>query len=236
MAGPNDFMFNPMAGAFPQGVDPQSMYARGPAGGLPQGTDRQSFAKPANVEAEIYAGLINRGMSPELAAAWMLNFKDESGLNPGINEIAPLVAGSRGGYGLYQLTGPRRRAYEAYATERGLPFDSIDAQLDFMMTELQGPEARAWEKIQAAGNTGEAAAAIVNYFLRPAEEHRNRRASKYRGAEYVPPAGNALAVMGPAGGPEPQNALAPQPQFQWADMRQDPAMFMVANRRNALAM
>ena len=47
---------------------------------------------------------------------------------------------------------------------------------------------------------------------------------------------NALAGMAAPG----QNALAgmaqQQPQFQWADMRQDPAMFMVANRRNALAM
>lgn len=72
-----------------------------------------------------------------------MNFQDESGLNPGINERNPLVPGSRGGFGLYQLTGPRRRAYEQFANQRGVaPFD-IDAQLDFMMTELQGPESRS---------------------------------------------------------------------------------------------
>lgn len=192
----------------------------------------------ASIEAKIYNGLIQRGMTPYLAAAWMLNFADESGLNPGINEIAPIVPGSRGGYGLYQVTGPRRRAYEAFAAERGMPLDSVDAQLDFMMTELQGPEARAWEKIQAAGNTGDAAAAIVNYFLRPAEEHRAKRAARYTGAEYTPPSGD-YAMTGPAGGPAggTPNALSPQatpepPRPQIAMM--DPRAFMVA-QPNALA-
>lgn len=185
------------------------------------------------MERQIYDGLIARGMSPDLAAAWILNFKDESGLNPGINEIAPLVPGSRGGYGLYQLTGPRRRAYEAYAAERGLPLDSVDAQLDFMMTELQGPEARAWEKIQAAGNTGDAAAAIVTHFLRPAEEHRSRREAKYRGADYVPPSGENALAMAPAAGPAMMpgqsampNQLAARPEFQWQNMQLDANDFM----------
>jgi hypothetical protein len=190
-----------------------------------------------SAEAQIYNGLIQRGMTPDLAAAWMLNFKDESGLNPGINEIAPLVPGSRGGYGLYQLTGPRRRAYEAYAAERGMPLDSVDAQLDFMMTELQGSESRAWEKIQAAGNTGDAAAAIVNHFLRPAESHRAKREARYRGTTYQPPQGPAgmpeNALAGPMPAPMPgQNQFAAQqpqqPQFEYNALQLDPASFMRA--------
>ncbi len=50
-------------------------------------------------------------------SAFVMNFKDESGLDPGINEANPIVPGSRGGYGLYQLTGPRRKAYEAFAQQ-----------------------------------------------------------------------------------------------------------------------
>lgn len=61
------------------------------------------------------------------------------------------------------------------------------------------------------------------------------------GGEYTPSPGSAYAsgggapnaLAGPAGAP--QNALAVQPQMQWADMRQDPAMFMTS-RRNSLAM
>lgn len=50
------------------------------------------------------------------------------------------------------------------------------------------------------------------------------------------PQGQQNALAGPFGvqGQPAQNALAQQPQFQWTDMRSDPAMFM--NRRNSLAM
>lgn len=128
---------------------------------------------------DVRKGLIDRGMSPQIADAFVMNFKDESNLNPGINEANPVVAGSRGGFGLSQWTGPRRKALEAYAASRGLPVDDGDMQLDFLMTELQGPENAAWQAIQAAPNTGEAAAAIVNKFLRPAEQHRASREARY---------------------------------------------------------
>lgn len=131
--------------------------------------------------AYIREGLINRGMPEHIADAFLLNMQDESGLNAGINEIAPTVPGSRGGFGLYQLTGPRRTAYEAYAQGQGLPLDNVDAQLDFLMSELSGPEAAANKAIMAAPDTGTAAAAIVNQFLRPAEEHRARREAAYLG-------------------------------------------------------
>src|SRR5690606_22519190 len=85
------------------------------------------------------------------------------------------VPGSRGGFGLYQLTGPRRVAYETFAQERGVDPSDVDAQLDFLMTELQGPEKAAADRIMAAGDTPMAAQAIVNHFLRPAPEHRERR-------------------------------------------------------------
>lgn len=145
----------------------------------------------------IRQGLIQRGLPEHVADAFLMNMQDESGLNPGINEAKPLVPGSRGGYGLYQLTGPRRRAYEAYAQQNGIPLDSVDGQLDFMMSELAGPEANAYQSIMAAPDTGSAAAAIVNNFLRPAEEHRARRVAQYTGGS-----GNqvAQALMGGGGG------------------------------------
>ncbi len=74
--------------------------------------------------------------------------------------------------------------------------------------------------------------------------HRDK-AYALLGGEYTPstpsgsPQGQQNALAGPfsvQGQPTPnaQNALAQQPQFQWTDMRSDPAMFM--NRRNSLAM
>lgn len=52
--------------------------------------------------ADIKQGLVDRGMSPQVADAFVMNFQDESGLNPGVNEQNPVVAGSRGGFGLAQ--------------------------------------------------------------------------------------------------------------------------------------
>ena len=144
--------------------------------------------KTAADPASIKAGLVARGLPEHVAEGFVMNFQDESGLNPGINEASPTVPGSRGGFGLYQLTGPRRRAYESYAAEKGVPLDDVDAQLDFMMMELQGPEAAAWSKISGTQNAGEAGAAIVNSFLRPAEEHRASRAAKYLGGTTAAPA------------------------------------------------
>ncbi len=140
----------------------------------------------------VVSKLVKRGMPQHIAEGFAMNIEDESGFNPVINEVAPTVKGSRGGYGLYQLTGPRRVAFEKFAAENGIRMDSPeaqeDAQLDFAMYELSGPESRAWERIQTATNSGEAAAFFARDFLRPAKEHLDRRVAKYTGgrnADYV---------------------------------------------------
>jgi hypothetical protein len=68
------------------------------------------------MEQQLIQGLMARGFPRHIAVGMVANMRAESGLNPGINEIAPLVPGSRGGFGLYQVTGPRRRQYEAFAS------------------------------------------------------------------------------------------------------------------------
>lgn len=129
--------------------------------------------------SEIAAGLVKRGLPQHVADAFVMNMKDESGLNPGINEANPVVPGSRGGFGLSQWTGPRRQNLEAFAAQRGVAPSDTNAQLDFLMSELQGPERSAYDAIMAAPDTGSAAAAIVNKFLRPAEQHRASREARY---------------------------------------------------------
>lgn len=142
----------------------------------------------------VRAGLIQRGMPEHVADAFVMNFKDESGLNPGINEHNPIVPGSRGGYGLAQWTGPRRKQLEAFAQQQGKPVSDMDVQLDFLMTELQGSEKRAAQSIFGAKDTGSAAVAIVNDFLRPAEEHRASRSKRYMGGQ--PQQGAQVAQSG----------------------------------------
>ena len=132
-----------------------------------------------STEGKVLSGLVQRGLPEHVAKAFVMNFRDESGLNPGINEKSPIVPGSRGGFGLAQWTGPRRRQLEAFAQQRGTDVSDMDTQLDFLMTELQGSESGAAKAILGAQDTPQAAAAIVNKFLRPAEEHRARREAEY---------------------------------------------------------
>lgn len=148
-----------------------------------------------DIADRIRTGFIDRGMAPHIAEAFVWNGKDESGLRTDINEQKPLVPGSRGGFGIWQHTGPRRRALEAYAASVGKPVGDLDTQMDFVMQELQGSEKGAWNAISSTKTPGEAAAAIVNKFLRPAPEHRQRRESAYLNA--MPNTGNAMGALRP---------------------------------------
>jgi hypothetical protein len=181
----------PMGTATPASVQSAPLTAN-PAG-LPQGIiDAVDRVDPpgGGVTAEtIKAGLVQRGLPQHVAEAFVMNFQDESGLNPAINEIAPIVPGSRGGFGLAQWTGPRRVALEQFAAERGASVADPNVQMDFLMTELQGPEARAASNIFAAPDAGTAAQAIVRDFLRPAPENLDRRMAEYGGGGFsTPPA------------------------------------------------
>lgn len=138
----------------------------------------QSTRGPVS-EEDVIDGLVERGMPIHVATAFAWNMKDESNLNPGINEISPLVKGSRGGFGLNQWTGPRRRQLEAFASKRGVDVSDFDMQLDFLMHELETTEKAAKSSIYGAGTTGQAADAIVRKFLRPHESHRERRSANY---------------------------------------------------------
>ena len=185
-------------------------------------------------------GLVQRGMPRHVAEAFAWNARDESRMDPGINEIAPLVPGSRGGYGLMQWTGPRRKALETFAADRGVDVSDPSLQMDFLMHELQGPEAGAARAIYSAQDAPTAAAAIVNKFLRPAEANRSKRERAYLGgdANYAPSGampGNALATGQQPPASAPQNALqTEQPELQWVDMRQSVEPFL--RPRNPLRM
>lgn len=138
---------------------------------------------------QIVSGLVRRGLPEHVAQGFALNIRDESGFDPGINEISPLVPGSRGGFGLAQWTGPRRVALEEFAAQRGRPVSDIDTQLDFLVQELQGPEARAAQSILGTQDPRQAAVAVARDFLRPAPENLQRRVARYSGGQAAPQAG-----------------------------------------------
>lgn len=82
------------------------------------------------------------------------NLAGESGLIPNINEISPMIEGSRGGFGWEQATGSRRLAFEKFVTDHGWPFDD-HANYEFLVWELvddpnvigDGSENRALQRL-----------------------------------------------------------------------------------------
>ena len=192
------------------------------------------------MEQQILAGLVQRGIPLPVAQGMVANMIAESGLKTDINEIAPLVPGSRGGYGLNQWTGPRRRQFEAFAAERGVPASDLNTQLDFTLWELQNTEKGAWNALQGVNDPIEAARLYSERFLRPGIPNMDKRlgeAARLAGVAFDPnaaPMGNALA-QGPAQpASAPQNALAPTlADYGFQMQQQDVSPFLRAP--NALA-
>ncbi len=160
---------------------------------------------------QIIAGLVARGVPQSAAIGLAGNMAVESGFDPGINEINPIVEGSRGGFGLIQWTGPRRRQFESYA---GQNVSDLDTQLDFLVHELNTTETRARDAIYSAQDPVEAARLVSDKFLRPGIPHLDRRVDETR------------KLMGYQPSPErtPQNDLTrpvepPQVQNQLAAMQ-----------------
>ena len=129
---------------------------------------------------QVYQGLINRGIPKNAAMGFVGNYTVESGLNTGINEISPTVPGSRGGFGLAQWTGPRRRQFESFAKSKGKPLNDLDVQLDFTAWELANTEKRAAGRIYGAKTPEDAARLISTEFLRPGIPHLDRRIAATR--------------------------------------------------------
>lgn len=168
--------------------------------GAQMGDFTQPAAAPSGDPAQrIVAGLVARGI-PETAAIGIAgNLGAESRFDSGINEISPVVRGSRGGFGLAQWTGPRRRALEAFAASRGVPVDNEDMQLDFLVGEMRGAEARNSRDTLAAATPEQAAYEFMDDFLRPGVangDHRMTLARRIAGGEPMPYGGSGGAGRG----------------------------------------
>ncbi len=82
---------------------------------------------------------------------------------------------ARGGYGYAQWTGPRRREFEKWAANKGLPLNSYAANYGFLKHELKTTEKRALSKIKNAKTARQAAIATEKYYERPGTPHRSSR-------------------------------------------------------------
>lgn len=83
-----------------------------------------------------------------------------------LQEIKPVVPGSRGGYGWYQWTGPRRLEYEAYCTRNNFDPSADLSNYKFHFLELKGSESRAIEAVASANSLADKVRAFEDAYER----------------------------------------------------------------------
>jgi hypothetical protein len=150
----------------------------------------------------IHDGLVKRGMDDATAWGFAANGLHESEGNP--NEPAGDMGKS---HGLFQWRDDRVQRFKDTHGGKSPEQTGLDTQLDYVMSELGGPEANAWAGIQQVkGGAGSKAAAISQLYLRPkdVEAEKQRRAAT---AGIL--TGNQTAAV-PATGTFPDEAAAAQ--------------------------
>ena len=177
----------------------------------------QVAAEIGDNQAMAYDLLLKKGYQPHVAAGLVGNLMQESGRN--INTAA--VGDSGNAYGAVQWNGPRRRAYLAYAQEKGADPADLATQIDYLDQEMRGPESAAFEALQAAQTPEEAAQIASDKFWRPGVPMmENRRkyaqevAQRFGGQPAgIPAAQPAVAAAQPQPGFDMSAALGPAIQL-----------------------
>jgi hypothetical protein len=117
-------------------------------------------------------------ITPMDAAAILGNLGHESAGFTKLQEMKPTVAGSRGGYGWAQWTGPRRRAYEAYCKRTGKDPAGDEANYAYLFLELKGIEGSEKVAIAKTVKAEDLEAKVVAFekaFLRAGVKHYDSR-------------------------------------------------------------
>lgn len=112
------------------------------------------------------------GLTVDQAAAIVGNLGHESGGFKHFQEIAPIVKGSRGGWGWAQWTGPRRDAFDEWVAARGLDPRSDEANYSFLKHELQTSHRSAIASVTAAPTLEEAVRRFEKKFEGAAEKYK----------------------------------------------------------------
>lgn len=145
-------------------------------------------------EEDAYTYLSDAGFAPHQAAGIVGNLFQESNLNP--NAVNP----KSGAYGMAQYLGPRKKQLIQFAQANKLSPSDPKTQLDFMVSELNGPESRARDRLLQTKTPEEAAQVFRVHYERPGKAEANdpRRINKARGvfdtmmSKYGMPVLNAL--------------------------------------------
>lgn len=128
-------------------------------------------APDANQVGYVFGKLLDRGATPEQAAALLGNLMQESG--KGLNTGA--IGDNGNAIGMGQWNGPRKRQLMRFADAKGVDWRDLDTQIEFLWRELNGSERGAWEKIKSAPDAATAAKIASEQFWRPGLPHLSNR-------------------------------------------------------------
>lgn len=140
----------------------------------------------AEIAQRLTADLIDRlDITPAQAAGIVGNLAHESDNFRAFNEY-----NGGGGIGYAQWTGPRADAFRAWSAANGLDPTSYDANLGFLVHELQTTENRALRAIRAATTPAASTSAFMTSYERPGVPALGSRLSyaNQAAAAYTPPA------------------------------------------------
>lgn len=159
-----------------------------PAPGQDQTRNALGEAPEVTPEFEETASRLTRDLmrdfdlSETQAAAIVGNLAVESANFQTLQEIDPLVEGSRGGYGYAQWTGDRRVAFERWAEENGLDPSSYEANYGYLKKELSETDdtignigRNTIDRLREMTDLNQATSFVMEYYLRPGVEHEGRR-------------------------------------------------------------
>lgn len=118
--------------------------------------------------AAVYTGLINRGYAPLQAAVLTGNIQQESGFSP------DAYNGQEDAAGLLQWRQDRLDGLESYAKATGRSPSDPDTQLDWLVKEMQGPEAKTAAPFFTAADPQSANAALKG-FIRYGDDSQGAR-------------------------------------------------------------
>ncbi len=171
---------------------------------------------------------VSQGLSPVQAAGIVGNLQGESGRGLNTQTINP--GDGRDGsdsIGIAQWNSTRAQALKDYAASKGVPYTDLTTQLEFLHSELKGPEKAAYDKLLAAQDPEQATRAMLA-FERPKDwnvpgshpqrvQYAARALATYGGGQ---PTAAPASPVAPPSAPllAPQQApifpLAPQAQPQ----------------------
>lgn len=122
------------------------------------------------------------GLTKGAAAGIVGNLDHETGGFKHMQELEPVIKGSKGGWGYAQWTGPRRKEFESWADAEGLDITTYDANYGNLKRELtQTPEGRVIDKLKGVEDPGESAKIFSDMFLRPGVKATDSRVARAYG-------------------------------------------------------